>query len=205
MNLLLLLCAVVLLASILGSKLSGRLGIPTLFFFIALGMLFGTDGLLKIDFENYHLAEQVCSAALIFIMFYGGFGTKWSAARPVARQSVLLSTLGVVITAGLTGLFCRFVLGMSLAEGLLVGAVLGSTDAASVFSVLRSQRLNLKYNTASLLEIESGSNDPCAYMLTVTMLAVLGGTASAGQVAVMLLEQVVWGVAIGVAVSWAAG
>lgn len=205
MNLLLLLCAVVLLASILGSKLSGRLGIPTLFFFIALGMLFGTDGLLKIDFENYHLAEQVCSAALIFIMFYGGFGTKWSAARPVARQSVLLSTLGVVITAGLTGLFCRFVLGMGLAEGLLVGAVLGSTDAASVFSVLRSQRLNLKYNTASLLEIESGSNDPCAYMLTVTLLAVLGGTASAGQVAVMLLEQVVWGVAIGVAVSWAAG
>ena len=200
MNLLLLLCAVVLLASILGSKLSGRLGIPTLFFFIALGMLFGTDGLLKIDFENYHLAEQVCSAALIFIMFYGGFGTKWSAARPVARQSVLLSTLGVVITAGLTGLFCRFVLGMGLAEGLLVGAVLGSTDAASVFSVLRSQRLNLKYNTASLLEIESGSNDPCAYMLTVTLLAVLGGTASAGRVAVMLLEQVVWGVAIGVAV-----
>lgn len=205
MNPLLLLCAVVLLASILGSKLSGRLGIPTLFFFIALGMLFGTDGLLKIDFENYQLAEQVCSAALIFIMFYGGFGTKWSAAKPVARQAVLLSTLGVVVTASLTGLFCHFALGMGLAEGLLVGAVLGSTDAASVFAVLRSQRLNLKYNTASLLEIESGSNDPCAYMLTVTMLAVLGGTARPGHVAVMLLEQIVWGVAFGVAAAWAGG
>ena len=104
MNLLLLLSAIVLIACIAGSRLSGRLGIPTLLFFIGLGMLFGSDGLLKIEFEDYRLSEQVCSAALIFIMFYGGFGTKWSAAKPVAVRATLLSTLGVLITAGIIAL-----------------------------------------------------------------------------------------------------
>ena len=197
MNLLLLLCAVVLLASILGSKLSGRLGIPTLFFFIALGMLFGTDGLLKIDFENYHLAEQVCSAALIFIMFYGGFGTNWRAARPVAAPSILLSSAGTVLTALLTGAFCHLALGMSLVEGLLCGAVLGSTDAASVFSILRARRLALKENTDSMLELESGSNDPFAYMLTAVLLAAMESGVTAGAAAWLLACQLGLGLAFG--------
>ena len=106
------------------------------------------------------LRSQLCSTALIFIMFYGGFGTKWNAAKPVAVQSFLLSTAGVVFTAVFTALFCRFVLHISASESFLIGAVISSTDAASVFYILRSKKLNLKNNTASLLEAESGSNDP---------------------------------------------
>ena len=90
----------------MSSKISGRIGVPTLFVFIVLGMLFGSDGVIKIAFDNYEIAEQICSVALIFIMFYGGFGTRWSEARPVAGKSVLLSSVGVVLTAVLTGLFC---------------------------------------------------------------------------------------------------
>ena len=147
---LLLFVSVVLLACSLLKKVSGRLGIPSLLMFILLGMLFGSDGLLKIPFEDYAFAEQISSIALVFIMFYGGFGTNWKAARPVAALSVVLSSLGTVLTALLTGLFCCFVLGMPILEGLLCGAVLGSTDAASVFSILRSRTsLALKENTAS--------------------------------------------------------
>ena len=141
----LLVVAIIILVCIAGSRLSGRLGVPTLFIFIMLGMLFGSDG-------NFALAEQVCSVALIFIMFYGGFGTRWSEAKPVAGRSILLSSVGVVLTALLTGLFCHLVLKMALMEGMLLGAVLGSTDAASVFSILRSRKLNLKYGTASMPE-----------------------------------------------------
>jgi len=144
----LLLTAIVLLACILLSRVSGKLGIPVLLAFILLGMFFGSDGVVKIPFDNYSFAENICSIALIFIMFYGGFGTKWSHARPVAVKAGILSTLGVAATALLTGLFCHLALGMSLSEGLLLGAVIGSTDAASVFSILRSKRLNLKYSTA---------------------------------------------------------
>ena len=146
-------------------KVSDKLGFPVLLAFILLGMLFGSDGLFRIPFEDYSFAEQICSIALIFIMFYGGFGTNFKQAKPVLGRSVLLSTVGVVFTALLTGVFCRFVLKLPWAESFLLGSVMSSTDAASVFSVLRSKRLNLKYNTASLLEMESGSNDPCSYML----------------------------------------
>lgn len=193
MNTLLLLGAVILIACIIGNKFSARVGIPTLFIFIALGMVFGSDGLLKIEFSDYNLSEKICSTALIFIMFYGGFGTKWSAAKPVAAKSILLSTFGVIITACLTGLFCHFALGTSLLEGMLIGSVLGSTDAASVFAILRSHRLNLKYGTASMLEIESGSNDPCAYMLTVIFLSAMDGTVSAGNILYSIFAQVVYG------------
>lgn len=197
MNTLLLLGAVILIACIIGNKFSARVGIPTLFIFIALGMVFGSDGLLKIEFSDYNLCEKICSTALIFIMFYGGFGTKWSAAKPVAAKSILLSTFGVIITACLTGLFCYFALGTSLLEGMLIGSVLGSTDAASVFAILRSHRLNLKYGTASMLEIESGSNDPCAYMLTVIFLSAMDGTVSAGNILYSIFAQVVYGGAAG--------
>lgn len=204
MNELLLLAAVVLLACIFGQRLGRKLGIPTLFFFIALGMLFGSDGLLRIEFSDYEFAGHVCSAALIVIMFYGGFGTNWSAAKPVAVRSVLLSTAGVLVTAGLTGLFCHFALGMTMLEGLLAGAVLGSTDAASVFSILRSQRLNLRDGTASMLEIESGSNDPCAYMLTVIVLSLMDGGVTAGGVAYAVFAQLAYGALAGAAVALAA-
>ena len=153
----LLITAVVIFACVFLSKVSSRLGIPMLLAFILLGMLFGSDGILKIPFDNYAFAEQICTVALIFIMFYGGFGTNWQQAKSVAVKAGLLSTAGVVITAALTGVFCHYALHIAWVESMLIGALIGSTDAASVFSVLRSKRLSLRYNTASLLEVESGS------------------------------------------------
>ena len=198
MTLFLLISAIILIACVIGSKLSTRFGVPTLLFFIGLGMLFGSDGLFQIHFEDYSLAEKICSAALIFIMFYGGFGTKWKTARPIAKQAVLLSTFGVFITAALTGIFCHLVLGLPPLEGLLIGAVLSSTDAASVFSILRSQKLNLKYSTAPMLEIESGSNDPCAYMLTIILLTSIGSSLNFFDISYLIFAQFAYGIIIGV-------
>lgn len=196
--------AVILLACIAGSRLSGRLGVPTLFIFIVLGMLFGSDGIFKIPFGNFALAEQICSVALIFIMFYGGFGTRWREAKPVAGRSVLLSSAGVVLTALLTGAFCHLVLRMAWMEAVLLGAVLGSTDAASVFSILRSRKLNLRYGTASMLELESGSNDPFAYMMTVILLSAMAGSVNGADVAGMLVRQLFFGLLVGAAAAWLA-
>lgn len=192
-----LLVAFIVLLCVLLSKLSIKIGIPMLLAFILLGILFGTDVIFKIEFENYEFAEQICSVALIFIMFYGGFGTKWSEAKPVAKKAALLSTMGVVLTAGITGLFCCAVLEINILESLLIGSVISSTDAASVFSILRSKKLGLKYNTSSLLELESGSNDPCSYMLTVIVLSVMRGNASAGNVLYMVFAQFAYGILIG--------
>lgn len=197
MALQLLVAAVIIIACVLFNKLSHRIGMPMLLAFIALGMFFGSDGIVKIPFEDYHLAEQICSVALIFIMFYGGFGTSWQEAKPVVPKALLLSSLGVVLTALLTGLFCHFVLGFELLESLLIGSVLGSTDAASVFSILRSKKLSLKYGTASLLEVESGSNDPCSYMLTAVILSVMNGGGDAFSVVSLVFSQIVFGAAFG--------
>ena len=160
MNELLLLTGIVIMLCILTDRFTDRLGIPSLLAFIALGMCFGVDGIFKIPFDDYEASEMICSVSLVFIMFYGGFGTNIKEAKPVIARSVVLSTAGVVLTAGLTGLFIHFVLGLSLLESLLTASVIGSTDAASVFGILRSKNLNLKEHTASLLEMESGSNDP---------------------------------------------
>lgn len=197
----LLLASVVIITCVAFSKLSSRLGIPVLLAFILLGMLFGAEGVVKISFDDYAFAGQICAVALIFIMFYGGFGTNWSEARPIVPQAVLLSSVGVVLTAGITGLFCYFVLRLDLLESLLIGAVISSTDAASVFSILRSRRLNLKYNTASMLEVESGSNDPCAYMLTAVILSIMSGSARGGQIAYLIFAQLTYGALFGVAIA----
>ena len=196
----LLLISIILFACIAANKFSDKLGMPVLIIFMALGMLFGSDGLFKISFENYVATEQVCTVALIFIMFYGGFGTKWEMAKPVAVKAVLLSTIGVVITALLTCGFCHFVLGMKLMESFLIGAVISSTDAASVFSILRSKNLNLKDGTASLLELESGSNDPMAYMLTMIGLVLVQGSETS-SIGYMLFSQICYGALIGVGVA----
>ena len=206
MNIFLLIIAAVILVCIFANRVSGRFGIPMLLVFIAVGMLFGSDGLVKIPFEDYGFAETACSVALVFIMFYGGFGTNWNKAKPVALKSLLLSSLGVVLTAVLTGLFCCFILGMDIMSGMLIGACLGSTDAATVFSILRSKRLNLKYNTASLLEVESGSNDPVAYMMTMIILSIMQGqSGSPLDIAYMLFAQLVYGAALGAVIAVGAG
>ena len=134
---------------------------------------------------------MICSVSLVFIMFYGGFGTNIKEAKPVIARSVVLSTAGVVLTAGLTGLFIHFVLGLSLLESLLTASVIGSTDAASVFGILRSKNLNLKEHTASLLEMESGSNDPISYMLTVILTGLL--TARPSVFRLCLFQQLFFG------------
>lgn len=194
---LLLISAIVIVLCVVLNNVSNKIGIPMLLAFILLGMLFGSDGLVKISFSNFDFTESICTVALIFIIFYGGFGTRWKEAKPVVVKAGILSTVGVVLTAGLTGLFCYYVLKFPPTLGFLIGAVLSSTDAASVFSILRSRRLGLKYNTASLLEIESGSNDPCSYMLTVIMIAIIEGTVSGGRIIYMVFAQMVYGAAIG--------
>lgn len=187
----LLLIAGIILACTVAGRLSSRWGVPSLLLFMALGMLFGSDGVVKIPFDDFALAERICSIALIFIMFYGGFGTRWDAARPVAGKAVCLSTLGVVFTALLTALFCHLALGFGVLESFLTGAVISSTDAASVFSILRSKRLGLKENTASLLELESGSNDPASYLLTMVALSLMGQ--GGGNLGWMVFAQLAFG------------
>ena len=167
----LILISAVILICVWLNNISSRIGVPTLLAFIVLGILFANNGIIPLDFEDRELARETCTVALVFIMFYGGFGTRWESARPIAREAVLLASLGVVLTAGLTGLFCHFALGWSWIESMLMGSVISSTDAASVFSILRSKKLGLRNNTAPLLEMESGSNDPCSYMLTAIFLS----------------------------------
>lgn len=196
--------SVIIILCIILNKASSKVGMPMLLAFILLGMIFGSDGLFKIKFEDYKSAESICSIALIFIIFYGGFGTNLNAAKPVAVKAVLLSTLGVVLTAVFTGLFCFFVLKFEILQSFLVGAVISSTDAASVFSILRSKKLNLKYNSASLLEVESGSNDPFSYMLTIIVLSLMQGNASIGKMSYMLFAQIVFGLAIGYGIGYGA-
>lgn len=199
-----LLVAAVILLCLSLNKMSNKLGIPMLLAYILLGMMFGTDGILKIPFDNFTIAEEICTVSLIFIMFYGGFGTNWKQAKPVAGKAVLLSTVGVILTAVTTGAFCHLILKMDFWESMLIGSVISSTDAASVFSILRSKRLNLKNNTASMLEVESGSNDPCSYMLTVIILTIMSGELSGSSLVVMIFSQIIFGILVGVVVALAA-
>ncbi|WP_061312758.1 potassium/proton antiporter [Clostridium botulinum] len=192
----LILASLVLIICVFSSKILYKFGVPSLLIFLILGMIFGSEGIVGIQFDNYKIAEQVGSFGLVFIMFYGGFCTNWKLAKPVVTKATLMSTLGVLITAGLTGVFSTWVLKCSLLEGILIGAVVASTDAASVFSILRSQNLNLKGGLASLLEIESGSNDPMAYMLTVIILSFMAGAQQ--SITKLLFFQILFGIIVGV-------
>lgn len=165
--------AAILLASVFLNRISFKIGVPVLLLFLLVGFLFGLNMDIIGDLSLSRMVELCCTVALIFIMFYGGFGTRWSSAKPIAVEAGLLASLGVFLTAGFTGLFCHFALGWTWAKSMMLGAVLSSTDAASVFSILRTRKLGLKNNTAPMIEMESGSNDPCAYMVTVLMLAVV--------------------------------
>ena len=194
--------AIICILCIFANNLSYRIGVPSLLLFILLGMMFGTDGILKINFSNYALSEIICSIALIFIMFYGGFCTSWKEARPVAGKAILLSSAGVVLTALITGIFCHIVLKTSLIQGMLIGSVLGSTDAASVFSILRAKKLNLVNGMASILEVESGSNDPTAYMLTTIILGIMAGNSSTSFVVKTFAFQILFGLFFGAAAGY---
>lgn len=202
MNQALLLMGFVIFICILLNRFIEKIPVPSLLIFIGLGMLFGENGVLKIPFDDYLGVNTVCSVCLLCIMFYGGFGTNLRAARPVLPQSILLSTLGVAGTAGGVAVLVRLIFHLSWLECLLIGAVISSTDAASVFNILRTQNLALKYHTDSLLEVESGSNDPMSFMLTTVAIALLSGQSV--SVPLLLAQQLLIGAAFGVAIGWAA-
>ncbi len=165
--------SLLLLVSVLVSKISDRFGIPTLLLFLMLGMLAGSDGIGGIYFDNPAQAQFIGVIALVLILFSGGLDTEWNQVRTVLREGLLLSTLGVLITALIVGMFASALLGSSLLEGMLLGAIVSSTDAAAVFSVLRSKGIQLKGSLKPLLELESGSNDPMAIFLTVGLIRLL--------------------------------
>lgn len=166
----LLLGSILLFISIVASKTSFRLGIPTLILFLVVGMLAGSDGPGGIYFNDPKIAQFLGVVALTFILFSGGLDTKWESVKPILWQGLSLSTIGVLLTAVLIGVFSAYALGFSLIEGLLLGAIVSSTDAAAVFSILRSRSIGLKGNLRPTLEFESGSNDPMAYFLTISMI-----------------------------------
>ena len=202
MNQILLLAGIVIILSVFLHKLSTKIGMPVLLAFLLLGMLFGVDGIFKIHFENFALSEALCSFGLIFIMFSGGFGTSWKEARYVAKEAILLSSFGVVLTSLFVAFFVSKVFAVDFSWGLLLGSIIGSTDAASVFSILRSRRLNLKDRTASLLEFESGSNDPMAYMMTLLSISLIQGYARFTDIFSMLLLQIGFGLFIGTCIAF---
>ncbi len=197
MTIVILAVALIILLCILAEKFSDKFGMPALMLFMFIGMLFGSDGIVGIPFENFKVAENICSAALVFIMFYGGFNTKWKVAKSVAGKAIALSTAGVLITAGITTLLCRIGLGMSIEESFLIGSVLSSTDAASVFAILRKKKLNLKDGTASILEVESGSNDPVSYLLTIVAVGIITNGDS-GNIFLTVVMQIAFGIIVGV-------
>lgn len=172
-TLILLVTGILVLASILASRISDRLGLPALVVFLCIGMLAGSDGPGGIYFENAAAANLVGTIALAFILFSGGLDTNWRLIRPVLARGILLSTGGVVLTALLMGLFAWLFFGFSPIVALLLGAIISSTDAAAVFSVLRGKGVGLKGNLRPLLEFESGSNDPMAIFLTLSLTQLL--------------------------------
>lgn len=197
---LLLLASGLLIISIVASKLSGLLGVPALVVFLAVGMLAGSEGLGGIYFDNARLAQAVGIAAMAFILFSGGLDTPISRIRPVLSSGISLASLGVVLTSLLAGLFAAWVLKLPLVVGLLLGAVISSTDAAAVFSILRSKSLRLKEPLEPLLELESGSNDPMAVILTVGLISLITNPAtSLLSLLGMLVTQLVVGAIAGYA------
>ena len=200
MEVALIIIAVILFTCVFLNNISERVGVPVLLMFILFGILVGTSDPEAIN-DYGELIGDICSISLVFVMFYGGFGTRWSSVRSVIGESALLASAGVVVTAASVALFCHYALGWQWVESLLMGSVISSTDAASVFSILRTKSLGLKRNTSPILEVESGSNDPCSYMLTAICLSLLGGELSAGGILLMLLMQIALGIIFGLVIA----
>jgi cell volume regulation protein A len=169
----LLIGSVLIFISVLAGKTSLRIGVPTLILFLVIGMLAGSEGIAGIHFDNPGVAQFIGIVALNFILFSGGFETDWHSVRPVLWQGVTLSIMGVLLTTLAVGLFVWWITDFSIYEGLLLGAIVSSTDAAAVFSILRSKSLALKGHIRPTLEFESGSNDPMAYILTIVFIGLI--------------------------------
>lgn len=165
--------AILLLLSVLASKVASRMGVPTLVVFVVVGMLAGSEGFGGIYFDDHATARNLGTLALVLILFAGGLDTQWRMIRPVLVPSASLATVGVAATAGLVAAFAHFALGFSWVEGLLLGAIVSSTDAAAVFGILRAQRVRLRRRLGPMIELESGSNDPMAVFLTFGVTAAI--------------------------------
>jgi len=197
-NLTILVAGALFFSSIVATLISARLGAPLLLIFLVIGMLAGEDGLLGIKFSNPDVALLIGSIALVIILFDGGMRTHPDRVRVVLAPSAVLATLGVVLTCGILGVAASYLFNLTLLEGLLLGAILSSTDAAAVFSIFQSAGLNIKERVASTLEIESGSNDPMAVMLTFTLVGVLAGQSELNwSLSTVFFQQAVVGAAVG--------
>ena len=184
--------------SVLAGKTSFRLGVPTLILFVFIGMLAGSEGIGKINFSDPGVARFIGIVALNFILFSGGLETRWEIIKPVFRHGLVLSTLGVFLTATSVGVFVWAVTDFTFYEGLLLGSIVSSTDAAAVFSILRSKSLGLKRNIRATLEFESGSNDPMAYFLTIAIMGLMMSKEhSALGIIPLFLKQVIIGGSVG--------
>lgn len=195
--------AVLLLLGVLTSKTSERLGIPALVLFLLVGMLAGSEGIGGVEFDNPAIAYSLGMFALVYILFAGGLDTAWKSVRQVLPTALCLATLGVALSAALVGVFAVYVLHFPWLEGLLLGAVMSSTDAAAVFAVLRSRRARLRGRLGPLLELESGSNDPMAVFLTLAIIGLITGTTPSWTSAVpsFFLQMAVGGV-VGLGGGW---
>ncbi len=190
----LLIGSILLFISIIAGKTSYKFGVPTLILFLAIGMLAGSEGIGRINFNDPKTSQFIGIVALNFVLFSGGLDTHWKTVRPVLWQGVTLSTLGVLITATSVGFFVHFLTDFTIYEGLLLGAIVSSTDAAAVFSILRSKNIGLKDKLRHTLELESGSNDPMAYFLTIAFTGlVLNQNANLVDIIPMFFEQILIG------------
>ncbi|MCL4117736.1 UNVERIFIED_CONTAM: hypothetical protein GTU68_062378 [Idotea baltica] len=186
--------SLLLLISIFAGKTSYKFGVPTLLLFLAIGMLAGSDGIGGIHFDDPKLAQFIGIVSLNFILFSGGLDTSWKAVKPILWEGIALSTLGVLFTAVSLGAFVWYITDFTIYESLLLGSIVSSTDAAAVFSILRSKSLALKTNLRPTLELESGSNDPMAYVLTIAFLTlVINQDQSFFSIIPMFLQQMIVG------------
>ncbi len=190
--------SILLVLSIFSSKASLKLGIPSLILFLILGMLAGAEGIGRIQFDNTWGAQFLGIIALIYILFSGGYNTIWENVKPIFGVGLVLSTLGVLLTALITGLFAYWVLDLPFLECLLFGSVVSSTDAAAVFSILRSKKIGLKKRLGSLLEMESASNDPMAVFLTIGLIHLLQQhNITVGRLILLFIKQMGLGLVLG--------
>lgn len=190
--------AILLLLSIFASKAARRLGVPSLLLFLAIGMLAGSDGISGIYFDNPKLAQSLGVLSLALILFSGGLDTDIREIRPIIWQGLSLSALGVLLTSVATACFTTFVLGFTWMESLLLGAIMSATDAAAVFTVLKSNRTGLKGSLEPLLELESGSNDPMAVFLTVALTTkIMHPELAWANLGILFVQQIVLGAVIG--------
>jgi cell volume regulation protein A len=200
-----LLTGLMLLLGIASSKLSARLGLPVLVLFLALGMLAGSEGIGGIEFEDYSVAHAIGTFALAMILFDGGLGTPMSAVREVWKPALVLAVPGVLLTALLTGGAAAWILKLPLLEGLLLGSIVGSTDAAVVFAILRDGGVSLDKRLQSMLELESGSNDPMAIFMTVGCIEVITGQTPLGfGLLTLFASQMTVGAVVGIGMGYVA-